>query len=237
MKFDKILEYQKVDQELLSLENEVAKSKEREVLFTSKKRIDTATDIIGKLSAESADLLASYTKMKSKIDALKQRLDEFDGVLEDVEDIGEADYYIKQINAIADEINALERDAMRDSARIDGINKDYKRTWEEGTNASESYKKAKQEYDKFINERQPKVAEITKMLSDLKEGIPKEFIEAYTALRAAKKIPAFVEYDPSSSVCGRCFMDVPNDTKGKLKQSGDYAECPNCRRILYIPEK
>ena len=36
---------------------------------------------------------------------------------------------------------------------------------------------------------------------------------------------------------GRCFMDVPNDTKSKLRNVGDYAECPNCRRILYVADE
>ena len=36
MKFDKILEYQSKDQELLALENEVAKSKERMALMAAK---------------------------------------------------------------------------------------------------------------------------------------------------------------------------------------------------------
>ena len=36
MKFDKILQYQKIDQELMALENEVAKSDERQKLAVAK---------------------------------------------------------------------------------------------------------------------------------------------------------------------------------------------------------
>jgi len=32
-------------------------------------------------------------------------------------------------------------------------------------------------------------------------------------------------------------MDLPNDTKSKLRNVGDYAECPNCRRILYVADE
>lgn len=62
-------------------------------------------------------------------------------------------------------------------------------------------------------------------------------MNAYLALRTAKKMPAFVAYDKTKGVCGRCFMDLPNDTKSKLRNVGDYAECPNCRRILYVADE
>ena len=78
MKFDKILEYQKIDQELMSLESEVAKSEERQKLAVAKSRLEGATEMIGKLKAEASDLLAGYGAMKDKIDALKDELDEFD---------------------------------------------------------------------------------------------------------------------------------------------------------------
>ena len=108
MKFDKILEYQKIDQELMSLESEVAKSEERQKLAVAKSRLEGATEMIGKLKAEASDLLAGYGAMKDKIDALKDELDEFDGILDDVQDANEADHYLKMVAAIADKQNALE---------------------------------------------------------------------------------------------------------------------------------
>lgn len=239
MNFDKILEYQKIDQELIALENEVAKSEERSRLAVAKSRLDGATQTIGKLSAEASELLSGYDKMKAKIDELKARLDELDGVINDsnIEDENEADYYIRQVSAIADEIASLERQSSADSKKIESVNDNYKKTWEQGIKASDAYKVARGEYDKFVKERQPRVAEISKELSALKKDIPERVMEVYQTLRQAKKMPAFVEYDPKANVCGRCFMDVPNDTKAKLKNAGDFTECPNCRRILYIPEK
>ena len=91
-------------------------------------------------------------------------------------------------------------------------------------------------YNAATSEVKPRVTELQKKLTELRGKIPAEFMEAYLSLRAAKKTPAFVVYDPKSGTCGRCFMEVAGDTKSKLKNPGDYAECPNCRRILYIPE-
>lgn len=237
MKFDTILEYQNIDRELLGIENDVAKSKERAVFVNAKAKLEAATAAVGKLSHEAAELLAGYNKLSARAEELKAKLDEFDGILEGVEDVNEADYYIRQISSIADAISALEKDAARDAERIDAIGAEYKMTWEAGKKASDAYKDATAAYNAFAGKVQPRVTELKAKLKALEDKVPTEFMTAYKSLRAAKKTPAFVPYKPESGTCGRCFMEVSGATRGKLKNPGDYAECPNCRRILYIPEE
>ena len=122
MKLDKILEYQKADLELMALENEVAKSEQRQKLAAAKAKLDQATDMVVKLKQEASDLLVGFAQIKDKIDALKEELDEFDGILDDVQDETEADYYIKSVSAIADKIAALEKEANGATAKIDQVN-------------------------------------------------------------------------------------------------------------------
>lgn len=236
MKFDTILEYQNIDRELLAIESDVAKSKERAAYVGAKAKLEAATAAVGRLSHEAADLLAGYSKLTARADALKARLDEFDGLLDDIADVNEADYYIRQIDAVNEEIAALERDAARDGERIDAIAAEYRKTWEAGRKASDAYKEATAAFNAFAAKIQPRIAELKAKLKELEGSVPAEFMSAYKSLRAAKKTPAFVAYRPESGTCGRCFMEVSGATKSKLKNPGDYAECPNCRRILYIPE-
>lgn len=237
MKFDKILEYQKIDQELMTLESKVAKSDERQELALAKSRIDNATETIGKLANEANELLASYTSMKEKIDALKAQLDEFDGILEDVQDLQEAEHYLKIVSQIAEKINVLEKEASVSSQKIDQVNDNYKKTWEQGTKATEAYKGAKAKYDALMKELQPEVVKIKSQLNVLKAEIPENIMATYASLRSAKKMPAFVPYDSQNCICGRCRMEVDNDTKSKLRKEGDFAECPNCRRILFVADE
>ena len=91
MKFDTILEYQNIDRELLGIENDVAKSKERAVFVNAKAKLEAATAAVGKLSHEAAELLAGYNKLSARAEELKAKLDEFDGIREGVEDVNEAD--------------------------------------------------------------------------------------------------------------------------------------------------
>lgn len=237
MNIDKILEYQKIDQDLISLENEVVKSTQRQNLAVAKSRLESATETIGKLKNDAAELLAGYNSMKEKIDALKAELDEFDGILEDVQDATEADHYLKMVANIAEKINALEKEANSTSVKIDQVNDNYKKTWDVGVKASDAYKAAKTEYDAFMKNLQPQVVQIKAQLNDLKGAIPEKLMNAYASLRTAKKMPAFVPYDSEHEICSRCRMEVDNNTKSKLRNVGDVAECPNCRRILFVPEE
>lgn len=236
MKFDAILDYQRIDADLLALEGEVAKSKERAALASAKSRLEAATENIGKLSAQASEILAAYDIMKARIDALKKKLDEFDGIIEGIGDTGEADYYLKSVSSISDEIAALEKEASRDTVRIDEINKEYKSTWEQGIDATSAFKSARAEYEAFRGERQPRFNQLNAQLEKLKKEIPEKYLSVYANLRAARKLPAFVEFDPAKGICGRCFMELANDTRSKLKNPGDIAECPHCGRVLYIPE-
>ena len=235
MKFDTILEYQRVDLELIALETEATSSKERAALLAAKKNLDTATSTVGKLSAEAGEIIANYGKIQDKMNDLKTKLDEFTGLLEDLDDVKEAEYYLKEVDAIVSEIIALEKEANKEMNRIDGVNNDYKKTWEAGTKASEVFRQAKAVYDKFMAELQPKANEIKAKLDALVKEIPEDLMDRYKALRDPKKMPVFVEYDASKKICGRCRMEMPNDVIEKLRQSGDYAECPNCRRINFLP--
>lgn len=187
MKLDKILEYQKADLELMALENEVAKSEQRQKLAAAKAKLDQATDMVVKLKQEASDLLVGFAQIKDKIDALKEELDEFDGILDDVQDETEADYYIKSVSAIADKIAALEKEANGATAKIDQVNDNYKKTWEQGVKANEAYKAAKAEYDALVKNLQPKVLEIQKQLVALKAEVPPKMMEAYQACAAQRR--------------------------------------------------
>ena len=67
-------------------------------------------------------------------------------------------------------------------------------------------------------------------------------MKKYKALRDAKRLPAFIAYDTDPKgywygCCAGCRQELSGAVKGKLKNPGDYAECSDCGRILYIPEK
>lgn len=236
MKFDKILQYQKIEQDANALKAEMAKSDAWQKYQDTQSKLDGATASIGKLTAEANELLKSYERMKSKIDAIKSELADFDGILEGVQDVTEAEYYLKLISAISDKLVALEKEANGVGNKIEQINDAYSRTWEQGVKASQAYKAARAEYNAFATNYKAQFDEMQKQLNALVKDIPEDIMSEYNRLKKSQKLPVYVEFDSVNKVCGRCRTEVSNDVCAKLKAPGDYAECPNCRRILYVPE-
>lgn len=236
MKFDKILQFQKIDQEHSALKAEINKSDKSQRYLAAQARVEAATSSISTLTDEANDLVKSYDAMKSKMKALESELAEFDGILEDVDDISEAEYYLKLVSAISDKLGALEKEANGVASRIEQIKASYSKTWEQGIKASQASKLAKAEYNAFAAEYKGKFDELQQKLNALSKEIPEEELKEYITRRKSLKLPIYVEYDADNKICSRCRMEVPNDVRSRLKAAGDAAECPNCHRIMFVPE-
>ncbi|MDD4839405.1 MAG: C4-type zinc ribbon domain-containing protein [Clostridia bacterium] len=236
MKFDNILEYQRIDADLVTIEDAIKNSSERVRVYNYKLKLDEATEMVKRLQAESADVVAQYERIAQKANELVAKITELEGIIGKADDLNEVEYYTKMLSGLIDELSQIERDVNKDMSKADNISFEYKKTWEQGQKATTAYKNARIEYEKLKMERSIEAKPLADELSKLTKVIEPRMLEIYKGLRANKKLPAFVEYQPEDKRCGRCFMDIPSDTQGKLKKAGDYAECPNCHRALYIPD-
>ncbi len=237
MAIKEILEYQRIDQELLALENQLAKSPERQRFLQATAQVKAAEETISKLNREANELFGEYNAIKSKLDELKEELDGFDGILDEVQDPAEAEHYLKLVGAISEQMNALEKALQALGGKLDRLKDSYSKTFNQGKSAVAAQRSAKAAYDAKREELAPRAEEIQRQLKELATKIPEKLLAAYEALRAARKMPAVVPYDVKQSNCGGCRMEVANNIRARLKNPGDMAECPNCRRIMYVPEE
>ncbi|HKL93659.1 MAG TPA: C4-type zinc ribbon domain-containing protein [Clostridia bacterium] len=236
MKFDNILEYQKIDADLIVIEDAIKGSRERALTFNAKSKLDEATEMIKRLHAESTDVISQYERISQKANELVAKINELDGIIGKAGDLNEVEYYNKMLAGLVDELSQLEKDLNKDISKVDVITANFKSTWEAGQKATALYKNARNEYEKLKAEKTSEAKPLVEKLEELSKNIEPRIIEIYKSLRANRKLPAFVEYVPEDKRCGRCFMDLPSDAQTKLKKAGDVSECPNCHRFLYIPD-
>lgn len=237
MKFDAILEYQKIDANLVVIEDAIKKSHEGSVAFSAKQKLDEATEMVKRLQAEASDVMAQYDRMSQKASELVAQINELYGIVGEAGDINEVEHYTKLLTALTDELAKLESDVAKDISKSQSIDQNYKKTWDDGIKATNDYKIALSEFNKLRNEKSIEANPLIAQLKALEPQIDSRLLDEYKILRGNKKLPAFVEYDASDpDHCSRCRMELPADAKGKLKKPGDFAECPNCRRFLYIPD-
>lgn len=234
MKFDNILAYQKIDNELLKIESSLKNSKERKAYYGYKAKIEDATSMIKRLQAESNDIISQYERMEKHAQLLVGKIKEIQDCASEAADDKEIEHYSKLLKTLVSDLAGLEKEIKKDLSKVDHIATDYNKTWEEGQKASASFKKSKSALEKLKKDCMPKVTEIKDELAKIEGDIDPEILKIYKALRGKKKYPVFTKYDAEAKQCSRCFMEIPNDVQCKLKKVGDYAECPNCGRVIFV---
>ncbi len=236
MKFDKLLEYQNVDKEMLALEEELAKSVEYKNLCMTKKRLDDAAGMVKRLQAEAGDVVNQYERIEQKASNIVVKIKEIESNINHAADVNEVDHYTKLLNNLIEELSSLETEVNKDVSKSGSIENDFKNKWQEGQQLAVDFKKAKTAFEVLRNSKESQLKEITTKLKALIPEIDPELFQIYQSLRKNRKLPPVVKYNIDTKTCSGCRMDISNDIQCRLKKTGDYVECPNCRRILFFEE-
>jgi len=229
------LEYQEIDYELYKLERELKDSEERKNYSRYKKYVQDATEQLQKLNAESEELLNGYDKLISGKAGCAERIKEIEDVADGIEALEELRFYQTKYAQLDEAMATLEREVARVMARIEEIKFSCNDAMEKGRRATVASKEARAAYDQKaeqyrerMDELKAKLAKIAPKLKDAK------LTEHYKRMREDKKMPVFVNFNLSGKSCGKCGMELVYGELAKLKEPGDWIECSNCRRILYV---
>lgn len=232
MKFDNMLDYQKIDSELVKIEKELNNSTEKEKASALNAKIKTAGDNMAKFQNEADELNLNAEKLAANVDKYAGEVAEIAESISDVADFQEIEYYEKVLAGLSEDVNKLLRELQKVSSRMDQVKDGSDNLTRQAVQLNEQYKVALQNYQtlklKLQNEGRP----VMEKLKALEKNIDPKFIQMYKRCRAGKKLPAFVEYAGDGSCY--CGMNLPNDCIGKLKADGDFVECPNCGRIVIL---
>lgn len=232
MNIDKILEYQTIDMEVYRVEREFAKSPEvqKAVALQNKKKAITASLL--KLDKEAETLFADLEKAEAQIKEAVAAQDKAHFSMGSIADLNAADNVEKALNGYLEAFGNLEKEIKRIFKRLSDIKNEARKLLEQGNAANNEYKASLADYERKSQEiKQSMQGQIAK-LSELRKEIDESIFRRYKLCRDNKKMPAFVPYDAPN--CTACGMNISPEVGDKLKNSGDVAECPSCRRIVYL---
>jgi len=228
MNLDKILDYQKIDQEIYRIELDLLRSKEAARINVVKTQLGTAEAGLLKLNKEAEDLFRAVESFEHDISGVspEKGVTEGAGTIEKIEAAEQA------LNACLDSLSNIEKESRRAFDRLNSINKEAAKQYETGMYLSGELRKAKEEYGsllaKFRTDNKDNFARLGELLADIDASL----MARYKVLRDNRKMPAIVAYVNGN--CVACGMDISIEVSEKLKNSGDIAECPNCRRLVYL---
>lgn len=233
MGIEKILEYQELDKKLYALENDFRKSKEVEELNNLQTKYKENRAFLTKLAKEAKDLMAGFGKCVAKLDEVNLSegaiAKESAAVFETEQEL---DAYDKALAKYQDGINAVERETNRLIKRLNDIKAETQSGKKQSAAISAKFKQVKDVHDRIQKEVQNVALPIMKELKALREQIDEKTMQKYLALRNERKMPAFVPY--LNKNCFACGMEISVEVDKYLKNPGDYTECPNCRRIVFL---
>ncbi len=239
--FEDLFEYQKSDVELLKIENMLKSSNEYKLYLSNYKAYDDAKKLLQRLEADAQAMVASQKKleeMSAEVEKLVASLADIKSAIEnedEVEDINEIDYYKDSLDKVVSVVESYEKEMRATQSKINDIKKKYSETLQVYKKAQLGGKEASAKYQALkdsVAEQEKALKEVlSKSESVLKEKYP-EVMAVYLRCRGEKKLPAVVE--KNGDYCGACGVQIDAGMIGKLKNSGNFAECQNCHKIIVV---
>ncbi len=232
MQLNKILEYQELDMKIYGAEKKFQSSDGKRKELYIRHKFSEKSNLINSLSQETDELFATLTKYASKLNEIEDFEKNLNIDVSSIDDLSKLDSHNKSLVKYEELITSSERDLKRVTGRLGDIKSEIQKLHEAMLALDKEYRTIKAYNNAKWQEICQKLAPLIKKLDQLKNGIEPELIKKYYDLRKNRKMPAFVEYADGN--CAGCGMQISIEVGPKLHKKGDYAECPECRRIVYL---
>jgi predicted nucleic acid-binding Zn-ribbon protein len=226
---EKILEYQKIDLDLIKVEIELNNSEERKQALKMQQYLKESETNLAKMENQAEELLKYYANASKQYDTCVKAFSQY----EDVANVKESDFNetAKQIGYVLDDIGRLEKSINMLLEKMQQAQKNYEITKKNVLKARQSFLENRQKYEELRKQKEPDIKAHKEKLEALKTSIEKGLLDRYNKLRQDKKIPPFVPLTKNNQ-CGGCRMEMPLNFVNQLKTE-KVLECENCQRLIY----
>ncbi len=228
---NKILEYQKLDLELNKIKKSNINSAEKANLSKLKGYIVDAHSKGMALEDDANNLLEDYNNLKKQYDDNSKKIQDLIKVDINSVELDGVDDLLSTINSLSSELFLLERNINIIITKIKQSLKDFETTKNNMIKARSKYNEIKAEYDKSVQNLQPKIKEIEDKMKALESDIDKDVLNKYKTMKNDKIFPVYVSFD--NGHCSGCRVEIPTARANRLKNDGTIV-CEQCHRIIYL---
>lgn len=232
MKFDTILEYQKIDAELLAIERELRHSPQWKAMEELRTQIGEAGKAVKKLDAEAEELRITAERAARLLDDYEREASEIREAIDGIEDVNGLEYCERRLAELCENAEKAHRELSRIAGRMDSVSGSNSALISQAIVAQKKLAEAAGGFEELKRKLQNKAKPVMEELKELMKDIPKEQMSMYRKLRARGVPHPFAEYGGDGSCF--CGLSLPNDCKGRLKEDGDFVECPTCGRVIVV---
>ena len=159
---EKILDYQKTEAELISTENELLKSSDREKASEIQQVLKNQHSRLVALEKAAERINLSYTKAKEKYQE-----------------------YLKKLETLEKEISSMYTEVQQ-------VSREYEDIIKKSKSDRLKFDKYKASYSKLKAEKEPIISELKAKLETMKKGIDERLFQIYSQKREGRLFPVFV---------------------------------------------
>ena len=229
--FETILEYQKLDGEILALKRSLEKDESKLSLNKVAVMAKEAQAKLIDLESKAKTLISDYNATKGKYDEAYTKISKLSKL--DISTLSEEDAtkYLDESNNIFSTLSTMERILSVQAENVNSIIKNFEICRNNIVNLKQKYKELKEKVDEAQKKLEPEIEAIQKKMQSLEKQIDANLLLKYKHIRQDKIFPVFVPLN--NNACGGCSMELPAALMNKLKTNG-YLECEQCRRYIYL---
>lgn len=228
---EKILEYQSAEVELLNLENELSKSKDREKAAEIQQELKNQHARLVSLESMAGKVNDSYKKATEKFAEYQKKLEELEKQVQSAEP-EKLELYEKMYKDFAQVGTSLEKEIQQIYASVQQISREYEEIIRKSKTDRERFDKFKASYSKLKADKEPKIEEVKKKLAALEKQVDAKALSVYKRKREGRIFPVFVAV--ANNLCSGCRMEISASKLGQMKTNDlGIIECENCGRLIY----
>ena len=227
---EKILAYQKLDNELLQLEKQINTSEDREVMNKMIAYVKDAQNRSLMLEDNAKNLLEDYKQISDIFDKDYKKIKTV--IAKDVNELKENKLAeTKELaSEISDELTSLERKLIAIVNTSKNIMNEFENTKNNALKARSRHKSSRDKLAALTSKLEPQINKIKSEMAKLENGIDKVILTKYKTYRNDNVFPVFVPLNDRR--CGYCRMEIPSNKLDKFKDK-EFMVCEQCNRLIF----
>lgn len=235
-KFEKMIEYQKLDMALRKMNVEFNKHPDKKLLDAARNKFNDVQSRLDAGSAESVTLAAEIEKVYAEFQTTMKTFESVEKEFNAAETDEEKAKFLPQLESLKSRLDSCKNKISGRIDRIKRISAESVKALDTRKAVKDNFDKIKQrleEYKKSVMPDRGKIeAEMKALESQLDENQFKLYVKAKSEGVALPVFVAVAGDNENNYGCGGCGMLLSQTSKGELK-SNQICQCEACRRLVY----
>ena len=234
MDFTAILDYQKIEGVIEQLKDKFQRSPAYRAYSVSLKAYNDVVAEFKSLQKKLEEYNTEYQKVISEYDTVSKNLDAAMAKAKDADNLDDITSYLDKLNILSEKLDKLETTCEKLLDQITKARKNYEEVHKDGGVKQGVKNKAKEAYDAEKSQLDVNIAKCNAALKQIEEKMAPEAIGMYNKVKGANvKFPYVVKQTKDKEYCDACLKYIGTAVYS-LEKPGDYIECPECGRILFL---